>query len=84
VKVGDPVVLACAPWPGVVEKMHTSGRFDIALDGGGKAYGMSEDDVKAKATEVDETERERGRQTADKSWPPKTMESKVPDQTGQK
>lgn len=83
--VGDRVVLVCAPWPGTIEKVRRDGLVDVALDGGGKAKGMGEDDVKREEREdEDQQERERARATADKSWPPKSMETKVPRQQGQK
>lgn len=78
------MVLTCAPWPGVVEKVHSNGRVDIALEGGGKAWGMSEDEIKDQPIKDEEAAEREKRATADKSWPPKTMEQKVPTQRGQK
>lgn len=85
---GDRVVLVCAPWPGTIEKVRKDGRLDVALDGGGKALGMTKDDVKREQQDEprkdDQQDRERKRAGSDKSWPPKNMETKVPNQTGQK
>lgn len=89
--VGQRVVLTCAPWAGEIEKIRPNGSYDVMLDDGGKAMGMREDDLEDEVPEVYDTEgdireevaREK-RATADKSWPPKTMETKVPQQRGGK
>lgn len=93
-KVGDRVGLAAAPsWVGTIEKVRRDGRIDVALDSGGKALGMGQDDlVNEEQPETYDREsdvredaaRERRRSEQDKSWPPKSMETKVPQQSGQK
>lgn len=86
---GDRVALVCEPtWAGTIEKVRKDGRIDVTLDLGGRALGMAENDLvreepKDKPKD-DDKDRERERATSDKSWPPKGMETKVPNQTGQK
>jgi hypothetical protein len=80
---GDRVALATASdWTGVVDRIRKSGLVDVTLDGGGKAMGMNERDLSKIAEE--EAEAERSRASDDKSWPPNSMETKVPTTGGTK
>lgn len=82
--VGDPVALACAPdWTGVIEKVRGD-LYDVVLDNGGKAKGMSKDDLHDKSEATDTDKDRDNRADSDKSWPPKSMETKVPKATGTK
>ncbi len=78
-KVGDRVALAAAhDWTGRVTRVR-EGLVDMEFDTGGKAKGLPEEDLVA-----EETGRERDRASDDKSWPPSTMETKVPGAAGRK
>lgn len=91
-KAGDRVALAADPtWVGEVEDVRANGLIDVALDHGGKALGMTKDDLteerakdeRRRREEAERHEREK-RAKDDKSWPPKGLETKVPKPDGAK
>jgi hypothetical protein len=85
VQVGSPVALATnSAWTGTITGVRGD-RADVDFDGGGTGKGIEMSDLREQDDPRDEREVEQDEPATDeKAWPPKGIQTKVPQPDGQK